>query len=186
MYTEILQKILAIYGILLIILGTISNILSFYICLKLRKNQTFIFLAFLSIVNILVIYHWNADYIMRYIFNIDWLNYSIFVCKFFNFIQYSASQSSAWILVLVSVEQLLRVKIKLWRSKYFPRKFALFTVSALVLLFFLINSNVLFFLGYQEMVNGTLTDFCFNGNITDYATYYGYVSRFINRKNLIF
>ncbi|CAF0935789.1 unnamed protein product [Brachionus calyciflorus] len=170
----LIQQILAYYGILLIVFGTLSNILSFCICFKLRKNPTFTFLSILSITNIFTIFHWNFDYIMRYLFGIDWLNFNIIICKLFNFIQYSSSQSSAWILVLISVEQLLSVRFKLWRSKYFSRRKALLTVICLVGLIFLINSNILVFLGYQQEINGTLVDFCFNGNITDYATYYGY------------
>lgn len=96
---NIIQFILAIYGILLIIFGTASNLISFWICSRIKKNPTFIFLSYLSVANIFCIYHWNADYIMRYLFGIDWLNLNLLVCKLFNFIQYSSSQSAAWILV---------------------------------------------------------------------------------------
>ena len=169
------QKILAYYGIILIIIGTLSNLFNFYICLNLSKNQTFVFLSYLSVLNILIIYHWNADYILRFLFDIDWLNFNMVVCKLLNFIQYASSQSAAWILVLISAEQFLCVKIKPWRSKHFSVKKAFWSAFFLVAFIFLINSNVLIFLGHQEIVNGTLVDFCFNGNITDYATYYGYV-----------
>lgn len=173
------QEILAYYGLILIIIGTLSNLINFFICFHLSKNQTFIFLCYLSILNILIIYHWNADYILRFLFGIDWLNFSILVCKLLNFIQYSSSQSAAWILVLISAEQFMSVKIKLWRSNYYSARKAFWTAFSLTAVIFLINSNVLIFLGHQEIVNGTLVDFCFNGNITDYATYYGYVSVFI-------
>lgn len=178
MYNSIFlfQQILAYYGIILIIIGTLSNLLNFFICLKLSNNQTFVFLSYLSILNILIIYHWNADYILRFLFGIDWLNFNMVVCKLLNFIQYSSSQSAAWILVLISAEQFLCVKIKLWRSNYFSVRKAFWSAFSLVAFIFMINSNVLIFLGHQEIVNGTLVDFCFDGNTTDYATYYGYVS----------
>ncbi|RNA38430.1 rhodopsin-like protein [Brachionus plicatilis] len=114
----LIQEILAYYGIFLIIIGTLSNLVNFYICICLRSNQTFIFLSYLTILNILIIYHWNADYILRFLFGIDWLNFSILVCKLLNFIQYSSSQSAAWILVLISGEQFLSAKIKLWRIPF--------------------------------------------------------------------
>lgn len=158
----ILRKVLSVYGILLIVMGTLANILSFLICIKIGKNITFIFLSYLSIINIFTIYHWNLENILLSFFNVDWLNFDLLVCKLGNFIQFTSLQSSAWILVAMSIEQFLSVKIKIWRKKHFKPKYAYLVCSGIVVLFIAVNINVLVTFGQKAFVNNTLTDFCFN------------------------
>ena len=57
-YRTITLNLLRIYPILFISVGTVGNLLSVYVVLrsKLRRNSTFIYLAFLSIVDLIVLY----------------------------------------------------------------------------------------------------------------------------------
>jgi hypothetical protein len=98
---DILQKILGAYALLLIIVGTISSVISFYICIKLSKISTFVFFAFLSISDIISLYYWNLTNFINIWFNIDLLNYSYWLCKIGSYYQFTSLQISAWLLVTI-------------------------------------------------------------------------------------
>lgn len=98
---ELIDKIIAIYGIVLILIGTIANTLSFLVCLKVKNNNTFIFLATMSVTNIFAIFYWNMEHILSILFNINWTEYSLLVCKLGNYLQYTSLGCSVWILVTI-------------------------------------------------------------------------------------
>lgn len=96
---EIFEKVVCAYGVGLIFFGTFSNMMSFFVCSKLKSNKTFVFLSFLSISDIFSLYYWNLSHFFSVYFNIDIINYNYWLCKFAQFIQYASLQSSAWMLV---------------------------------------------------------------------------------------
>jgi hypothetical protein len=153
-------KIVCCYQLFLLVFGTLSNLFSFYICTRIKQNMTFIFLSFLSITNIMTLYHWNLESFFPYLFGIDWKNLNLYTCKFFGWFQFTGLQSSAWLLYLMSVEQCLSVKIKHWRSIYFKSKQAYMTAAFVASFFTLYNLHVLFTFGLSVNLNGTEKVFC--------------------------
>ena len=60
---KLLTQIFNAYGIVVVVFGTIGNIFGAIICLqkRLRKIPTFVFLAFLQLVDVTTIYIWNIN-----------------------------------------------------------------------------------------------------------------------------
>ena len=78
---NIIEKILGIYSLVLIVFGTIGNLLCFIICIRksLRKTPTFIIMACVSLVDIMSLYFWNLTVFtkiylgsMLHEINLDW------------------------------------------------------------------------------------------------------------------
>jgi hypothetical protein len=127
MLDELLDKIqfvLAYYSLFIVIVGTIFNTLSFLICIRIRNNNTFIFLAFLSISDIFCLYYWNLHHFLNTIFDIDWKANTQFQCKIGSFLQYSFLQISAWLLVINQFISLFN----------FLKNFSFNTVLALIII----------------------------------------------------
>lgn len=94
-----LQKIFGILSICLLVIGTTGNLLSFYICLRIKNNSTFTFITFLVIADLLTLYYWNLNNFLSQFTQINLLSVNLWVCKFGNFLQFTSLQCSAWILV---------------------------------------------------------------------------------------
>ena len=93
------RKVLAIYTIVLILVGTIFCVISTIICFKLRKNNTFIYLAFFSIANIFTLYYWNIRNFLQLFFDTQWQSAPFIFCKLGDYIQFTSLPIAAWILV---------------------------------------------------------------------------------------
>lgn len=170
----ILLKACSVYAIGLLFAGVTLSLLSFYICIRIKNNSTFIFLAYLSITSLFTLYKFNLNGIMYTLFNVDYLNINIYECKIGMFIQFTSLQASAWILVLISIEQYLSVKVKHWRTIYFKPKRAYITVTCLVLFFVAFNFNIFFTFGFEvqypiDTVSNNLSNFT-NQSTTLYET----------------
>ena len=89
------------YGLVLIAFGTIGNILGAIICLqkKLRKVPTFVFLAFIQLVDVTTIYIWNIDSFINAFFGYRRLVTIESVLIISNWTQLSSYEASSWILV---------------------------------------------------------------------------------------
>ena len=100
------NKILIIYPWVIIIFGTISNILSIIILTrkKLRKSSTFFYLACLSLIDMLVLYTFCINFISYYHLEIDLQSKHVVLCKLFSFCIYYLPQYSAWTCAAVSIK----------------------------------------------------------------------------------
>ena len=96
---EIFLKILAVYAIILTLFGTLANFLSCYLCSRLNRSKTFVFLTFLFFNDAFTLYFWNLNHFTTTFFGLDIQNYNIWLCKFGQFVQFNSLQTSAWILV---------------------------------------------------------------------------------------
>lgn len=90
--------ILGWYSLVLIILGTIGNLIICYVSVKTNKNSTFILLRYLAINNMISLYYWNLNNFSK-VFNLDLLSLNLYSCKIGTWIQFSSLQSFAWTLV---------------------------------------------------------------------------------------
>ena len=107
--------ILGYYSLSLTIFGTVFNLIITYISIKSKANS-FCLLRYLALSDTLALYFWNLSHFSEAIFNINLENYSMFSCKFGDWIQFSSLQASAWILVLISIDRYLIFRIKNWQT----------------------------------------------------------------------
>jgi hypothetical protein len=99
---DVLERVLSVYALGLILLGTIGNLLVFVICMKnkhLRITNAFKLLAFMSISDIFSLFEWNLNHFTYTYFELNLFNSSLIGCRFLNFTQNVSLQFSAWILV---------------------------------------------------------------------------------------
>jgi hypothetical protein len=98
---DILSKILSIYSIFILVIGTLGNVIAAFICLtkELRSRNTFRFLAVLSLVDSLALYEWNLKYFTVSFYNVNWERRSLVWCRASIFLQQTSLQTSSWILV---------------------------------------------------------------------------------------
>jgi hypothetical protein len=105
MSDTIVLKLLAVYSLVLTILGTIGNMLVLATCCftpSLRKVNTFRFFIILSIADTIALYGWNLDHFLIEfsLMNANWQN-NLAIVRLTNFLQYLSLQYSAWCLVKV-------------------------------------------------------------------------------------
>ena len=96
---DVLQ-VFGVYSLLVILVGTLGNMLIFMTCMRLKKNTTFIFLRFLSISDTVALYFWNLNHFLVAFFNIDLETLHFMSCKLVMYLQFVSLQISAWILVI--------------------------------------------------------------------------------------
>ena len=96
-----------------LLLGTVGNLLSFVILMtkSMRTFSTYLYLAVLSLTDILVLYAgllraWVGD-LSAY----DVKNYSDWSCKFINVIGYTVSDYSVWLIIAVTIERYVECSI---------------------------------------------------------------------------
>ena len=99
----IIQNILACYSLFLVGFGTVTNLLSFRVCLrkKLIKVPTFVFLSFMLISDTIALYFWNFDNFLLNFFGFIIEGFSSDSCKLVFTSQIIVIQFSAWCLVSV-------------------------------------------------------------------------------------
>ncbi len=122
--------ILKIYPVLILIFGSLGNLLSFCVLLRanMRRYSTFCYLACLALVDLGVIITFCINFISLYHFNNDIQN-EPFACKLFAFSIYFLPQYSSWILVAVSIDRVISAKyLRLAKTWSKPRHSVLVTL----------------------------------------------------------
>jgi hypothetical protein len=107
-----LNKVLGVYALILTILGTLLNFFNFFVCMRLRKNTTFVFLSFFSLANAFSLYWWNLNNFLKEFVNIDLLAVSLWTCKIGNYVQFNSLQMAAWFLVRLTKQLNQKLKIR--------------------------------------------------------------------------
>ncbi|CAF1044319.1 unnamed protein product [Brachionus calyciflorus] len=170
---EILSKILGAYSLMLIIIGTISNFIIFYICSKkpLRNISTFKFLSILALSDTLCLYGWNLTHFTVSYLNIDYNLIYLAICRIELFIQQTSLQYSAWILVSIALDRLLSTLNNNWSKFYTNGKQIYFYLLCVIFILCGINSPILIKIGYYSFENGTQILKCLATYENDYTLY---------------
>lgn len=144
-YRTITLTLLRIYPIIFLFVGTIGNLLSVYVVLrsKLRRHSTFIYLAFLSIVDLIVLYTFSINFILHSWFNIDLQHGSLLACKIYSFSIYFFPQTSAWILTAVSIDRVFALTRGIRKTRNI--RLTYFILFIIFLILFLLNIQFLFY-----------------------------------------
>jgi len=144
-YRTITLTLLRIYPILFLIVGTIGNLLSVYVVLrsKLRRHSTFIYLAFLSVVDLIVLYTFSINFILHAWFNIDLQHVSLIACKIYSFSIYFFPQTSAWILTAVSIDRVCALTRGIRKTR--KTRITYMSILIIFLILFVLNVQFLFY-----------------------------------------
>lgn len=149
MSVEVFFKTLGIYALLLSICGTICNSLIFLTTRQIKQQNTFIYLRFLAVSDLLSLFYWNLDKFISTWSGFSYQSMSMSVCKVGTWLQYTTLQYSSWMLVVLALDRYLCVHKPNWMR--FLTQTKAFVLSYAVLLFCsLINSNLLFTLGIMK------------------------------------
>ena len=156
---DVINKELGVFSVILAILGTAFNLLTFSVCMRkrLRETPTFIFLAFMVINDTYSLYFYNLNSFATSFFKTLLQEISLEFCKFVNLSQFISNQSSAFLLVTMCIERYLSIKITNWRKVYFNSKKATILSAAIVVFFFLFNIHLASTLYIPKSItNGTV------------------------------
>jgi len=137
------------YSLVLVILGTTFNLLTFAILCrsKFRRLQfqlTLNPMRVMAIVDILMLYGWNFDHYLNRIFGFTLQRTSMSLCRFLSFFNYFLLQSSAWLRVFVCFERYLSL------TRFYPLCFndlkrTLIILGGILIFFALFNSIFLIY-----------------------------------------
>ena len=105
------NKILLICPSIMIVFGTLANMLIIAILTrkKLRQLSTFYYLKCLAVIDSMVLYTFCLNFILFYNFKIDLQSQSIILCKIYSFCIYFLPQYSAWICAAVNIDRVICV-----------------------------------------------------------------------------
>ena len=158
---QIYYHIMGMYDVFLALFGTLGNILVFIIAFRLRKTTTFVFLIYLAVADSITLYWWNLDDFRFIYFGSSAQEGSVYGCKILNYFQLTSMESSAWLLISLSIDRFLSVWLKSWKTKHFKSKQAFIASTCIVSFYALINFHIWFTYGYREYdQNGTYVDYC--------------------------
>ena len=132
-----LLKVTAILNLLVFLVGVITNFITLLVCLRkrLRSVPTFIFIAFTAVIDVPPVANRNLDFFIYTYFGFYTRFTYELICKWNQFWHFFPLFSSAWLLVALTIERYLSVKIPLWRKKIFTSTHAAIT-STIIILFF--------------------------------------------------
>lgn len=163
---DILNRIMGVWGLLLICCSIIFNLLIFNVCRKsnkLRNNTTFKFLSIVAINDMLMCFPWNFDDFVGSMFNMRFYLTSLFYCEYVeNFLQYITITFASWLLVSISLDRVLSLNIQKWSSKYFKGSWPFFYSLGLALIIISVNVMSVFKTGHiVRNENGSELVVCF-------------------------
>jgi hypothetical protein len=157
-YIEIGLKIFGLLSLLLILFGTAGNVTAIVICLKdsLSIIPKFVFYVFMLANNILCLYFWNLNHFIETYFGFMIEDFGEWACKSVAVLQLSSLQSTAWLLVAMSIDRYLVSRIVTWRLSDFNSKKALVVSIIIQLIIYLFNSSLLLTVQFDYSSNNTI------------------------------
>lgn len=150
-----IEKVLSFYTIVLIIIGTICNLTSFFIMLKknIRKYSCMRYLCILCLTDTIVLYQWNLNTFFKYNLSVppgykDLEEISLFWCRWISYLAFSSLQLSSWLLSMVSLDRLMIVYLPMWKSFINKKNRVNILIFFIVVTIFSLNMHLLFLNGY--------------------------------------
>jgi len=131
-FVEIAYFFSGLYSLILILIGTPLNLLCFYIFTRLvpnRSNSTIIVFAHLALIELLIPFTWNINYVVRellwkYQKNISLKNleqYSLFICKLISYSAYFSLQCAAGLKTLATFARCVSLNHKWSLNKWLSK-----------------------------------------------------------------
>jgi hypothetical protein len=150
---ETFLNLIAVLDCVIIIMGTLGNLISFYLLTRkrLRSVSSMRYLASLTLVDTVCLYGFYLSSVYRQLnnepFSIKKLeNIGPFMCKLISYMSYTSLQMSSILLCVVTIDRLLIITSANWRSKYANPQFAnkIIVIILLVLMAFNVIIPVIF------------------------------------------
>ena len=167
---DTVSKIFSVYAGIEIVASIILNSLVIVIILKserLRTTSTFKILVVSAVNDMLVCFPWNIGLFMRNIIKYTPIFQSVFFCNWISiFLQFTTLSIESWLLLSISVDRLLSLKVKKW-SKFYFNGYRPFIFAVLLCLTITgINLFEVFTIGYTYFDNKTQTEIfvCYTTN----------------------
>jgi hypothetical protein len=142
------------FALICLFIGSIGNSLSFIVFTQkqLRTHSTFRYLAYLSVVDLIVLYLGLGNIILRDYFQFDIREQSLFLCKFHTFLTYVTTHLSSWILTIVSIDRAIACTVVQLNKRFCRPKSADRIFIIMCIIVSLINSHILLFMGSKRAV----------------------------------
>jgi len=169
-----------ILPIILIIIGTIGNLLCINYLLQRKHKQTrsaYIYLIFLCLTDTLSLYQWNLNYIFIQFGNGQQLaNKSLFFCRSIAFLSFYTLHLSAIFLTLVAIDRTLVLWSRYYRFYMTNRRPALFISLIVFILLFILDGFLLSLGIIDKNTNKIICYDSFNENLMYfYVTIYPWI-----------
>ncbi|CAF0751718.1 unnamed protein product [Rotaria sordida] len=138
----LIKILLKVYPVLIFILGSFGNLLSFCVLIRsaMRRYSTFCYLACLALVDLGVIITFCVNFISLYHFDHD-IQDGPLQCKLFAFCTYFLPQYSSWILVAVSIDRVISAKYLRLAKTWTKPKHSVLVTFILGLFLAILNSH---------------------------------------------
>jgi hypothetical protein len=151
--------IIAYYTLVLMIVGTLLNLLTFLILCRatfrdVKARPTLHYMRAIAIFDILMLYVWNLDHYMFATKTTTILYYSVATCKLLVFISFCTSQISAWLRVFICFDRFLSFRCH-YQTWFHRSRNVLLIIGSIILLVFLLNLHLLIFCCYRD-VDGSI------------------------------
>ena len=149
---QTLCHIFSAYCLMLLVVGTLLNLVSFKICFNLKRMNQFVYLSFMMLVDTLSLYFWCLDTFLSSYFHFKLQNLNILFCKFGSFIQFTCLQWSSWLLVAMSLDYFLSALLAShWKTIQVLENRSIRISLLLGFALCIVNLNALYFNGLFEM-----------------------------------
>lgn len=145
---------------LMLTFGTIGNVLSIMVLTKksIRNNTSAIYLSTLAVSDLFSLYTGLLRQWISYTFDYDIRNFSVLICKMHLFLVYFSLDFSAWLLVAVTFDRVIKTCLPHVANTMLTRKTAAISASTVGLILFLLNCHVFYGMGtVTKVVNSTVT-----------------------------
>jgi hypothetical protein len=141
--------IIAYYPLFLVILGTILNVLTFFILCQSRfydrkKQSTIYYMRAIAIFDILMLYGWNLDHYMLNVYGLLLQRHSIILCKLLSFLNYFSAQTSAWLRVFMCFDRYIFLS-HLYRTWFNRSENVRIIILCIITCIALFNFHIIFF-----------------------------------------
>nr|QVK45786.1 G protein-coupled receptor [Proales similis] len=150
------EKVLALYTLLLMVAGTLGNLVTFTIMMRksLRKYSCMRYLAVLSLADLVVLYQWNLNSFYKYYLTrppeyTDLEELSVFWCRWISYFAFTSLQLSSWLLATVSIDRLMLLHSSWWKRHMTKPRTVNFIIATIIGTVFALNSHILVLNGFE-------------------------------------
>ncbi|CAF1581802.1 unnamed protein product [Adineta ricciae] len=152
---NISSLLIAYYSLSLMIIGTLFNLLTFFILcrpkfLNLKERPALIYIRTFVIIDVFMLFGWNFDHYTKPIYSFTLYTVTIASCKFAWFLNYFTPQTSAWLRVLISFDRYVSLT-RLHRTWFSRSRNALIMISCVISFFVLLNIHLPVLACYYEV-----------------------------------
>jgi hypothetical protein len=175
-------------SLVLFFVGIFGNLLSVWVFSQrqMRKNSTFVYLAFLCFVDLYVLCFGLGDLILISHFGIVLRNKSLLVCRLHTFLTYTFTHLSSFILASVSIDRAIATNLINFAKSYCKPRVAHRVILINCALAILLNAHTLGYMGYMQRVDNNKTSYHITCDAEKDSLYDYFINPYFQWLDLIF